>query len=270
MTISYKIINPLAQLIAGDQGSSPYLSGPELVEFFNQCGFDDTYGSGFPTRWRYVAERLSIANNSEKIEKIIEEFVDPRHYQGDNETVNKIVLEINALIKFDGLVLKRKGLLFKLNTTDDPLVRATTISEIDHIFIQDQIAKCQDKITSKDYSGAITNARTLLESVLIYAIETIEKTDINNDGNLDNLWSKTKKALKIKYTKDEIPDFVFQTLSGLDTVVKGLAGISNNAGDRHANKFSARKHHAKLAVNSSMTISDYIIDLMELRNKSNN
>jgi uncharacterized membrane protein YozB (DUF420 family) len=68
--------------------------------------------------------------------------------------------------------------------------------------------------------------------------------------------------------KDEIPDFVFQILSGLDTTINGLAGLSNNAGDRHANKFNTKRHHAKLAVNSTMTICDFLIDVLNERKKN--
>ncbi len=36
--------------------------------------------------------------------------------------------------------------------------------------------------------------------------------------------------------------------------------IGSYNGDRHANKFNTKKHHAKLAVNLAMTISDFLID----------
>jgi Abortive infection C-terminus len=66
--------------------------------------------------------------------------------------------------------------------------------------------------------------------------------------------------MKLEIDKETLPEFVVQILSGIDTAIKGLAGLSNNAGDRHANKFNTRKHHAKLAVNLSMTIADFLID----------
>ena len=90
--------------------------------------------------------------------------------------------------------------------------------------------KCQQKISADDFNGAITNARTLTEAVLIHVIETIELKEIKNDGNILNLWTRAKKALKIDLKKDEIPETVFQILSGLDTALNGLAGLSNNAG----------------------------------------
>jgi hypothetical protein len=69
-------------------------------------------------------------------------------------------------------------------------------------------------------------------------------------------------ALKLELKIDEIPDFVFQILSGLDTSIRRLAGLSNNSGDRHANKFNTKSHHAILAVNSAMTLCDFLIDVL--------
>ena len=66
--------------------------------------------------------------------------------------------------------------------------------------------------------------------------------------------------MKLEIDKETLPDFVFQIVSGLETSIKGLAGLSNKAGDRHANKFKTKKHHAKLAVNLSMTIADFLIE----------
>jgi hypothetical protein len=33
-------------------------SGQKLVIFFNKFGFSDTYGPGFPSRWKYTDDRL--------------------------------------------------------------------------------------------------------------------------------------------------------------------------------------------------------------------
>ncbi|MBK9794725.1 MAG: abortive infection family protein [Sphingobacteriales bacterium] len=66
--------------------------------------------------------------------------------------------------------------------------------------------------------------------------------------------------MKLEINKETLPEYVIQILSGIDTATKGLAGLSNNAADRHANKFNTKKHHARLAVNLAMTITDFLID----------
>lgn len=82
-----------------------------------------------------------------------------------------------------------------------------------------------------------------------------------------SLWSSAKKNLKIDFKKEDIPETVFQILSGLNTSLNGLSVLSNNAGDRHATKFKTKKHHAKLAVNIAMTKSEFLIDVLNERNK---
>jgi hypothetical protein len=265
MTISNKIINKLAQLISGDAPNTPYMTGPALVDFFNECGFNDEYGQGFPTRWRYVAEKLAQTNNSDTLRVILEEYVDPRRFFLEDEKYEIIIRDFNALLKFDGYAFKKSGALYKLTDIKGTVIQAEGTNQIGHSFVTEQIEKAKNKISADDYNGAITNARTLIEAVLIHAIETIEKNEFKSDGNLLNLWSKAKKALKMEINKEELPDFVVQILSGLDTSLNGLAALSNNASDRHANKFKTKRHHAKLALNLSMTLSDFIIDVLNQR-----
>lgn len=268
MKISNKITKQLGTLIAGDTPTAPYLTGPNLVDFYNECGFDDVYGDGFPSRWKYSTEKIIQSNGTNRLRKILEEFVDPRRYGGNDSVVEKIVTDINSLLKFDGFELIKNGNLYKIAYTHGNFIQPETLKTVGHEFVAEQIEKCQQKITVDDFNGAITNARTLTEAVLIHIIETTEVSEVKNDGNILNLWTKAKKALKIDLKKDEIPESVFQILSGLDTSLNGLAGLSNSAGDRHANKFNTKRHHAKLSVNLAMTLCDFLIDILNERQKN--
>ena len=267
MKISNKVTEPLGRLIAGDTGSAPYLSGPKLVDFYNECGFDDIYGEGFPSRWRYSTDKVIASNGTPRLKKILEDFIDPRRFNGDEKLVDTVASEINQLIKYDGFSLIKNGDIYKVANTRGSFIEAEVVSTIGHEFVKEQIQKCKQKIASEDFNGAITNARTLCEAVYIHIIEAVEGVDVKNDGNIKNLWSRVKKTLKIDLSKDEVPDFIFQILSGLSSSVNGLAGLSNNASDRHANKFNTKRHHAKLAVNSTMILCDFLIDVFNERAK---
>lgn len=268
MTISNKVTKQIGTLIAGDALNTPYMSGPKLVDFYNECGFEDIYGEGFPSRWKYSMDKIVQSNGSSRLKKVLEEFVDPRRYGGDAIISKKIVSFINQLIRFDGYALVLKGNFYKVTYTQENFIQAETLQAVDHDFVVEQIEKCQMKIAANDFNGAITNSRTLAEAILIYVIEVTENVDMKNDGNIINLWSKAKKTLKIDIKKDDVPDFIFQIISGLDTSLNGLAALSNNAGDRHANKFNTKRHHAKLAVNISMTMCDFLIDVLNERRKN--
>ena len=82
-----------------------------------------------------------------------------------------------------------------------------------------------------------------------------------------NLYKRVKKILNITLDKNKLPATILQIISGLDSIVSGLAGLSNNSGDRHANKFNTMKHHARLAVNSTMTLVDFLLESKEYQQR---
>jgi len=260
MKISEYTLVHLTKAVCGDTQYTPYLSGPALVHFFNKYGYNEVYGAGFPSRWKYTEDKLRELNGTDSLRQIIEDTVDPRKFVNLNLKVEGAIEKVNEILKFDKYELKQVGDLYKVISTNGTIVQPETVKAIDHAFINEQINKCSSKIQDADFNGAITNARSLIEAIFIEIIERHESTEIKNDGDIENLWKKVKKIMKLEINKDTLPDFVFQILSGIDTAIKGLAGLSNNAGDRHANKFNTRKHHAKLAVNLAMTISDFLID----------
>jgi hypothetical protein len=61
MILSHQALEKLREIINGDN-TDRYRSGPKLVEFFNRLGFRDTYGQGFPSRWKYTDEKLKQIN----------------------------------------------------------------------------------------------------------------------------------------------------------------------------------------------------------------
>jgi hypothetical protein len=268
LKLSEYTIQHLAKIICGDYNYMPYIKGYELVSFFNKYGFNEVYGNGFPSRWMYAEDKIRFLNGKDEMRLIIEEIVDPRRFYGLEINVETAVEEINKVLKYDKYELKKVGDFYKISLPEGSLIQAETTKSINHEFINEQIEKCKKKIREEDYNGAITNSRSLIEAIFIEIIERHEKSEVKNDGNIENLWSKVKKIMKLEIEKDTLPDYVVQILSGIDTAVKGLAGLSNNAGDRHANKFRTRKHHAKLAVNLAMTLSDFLVDSWEYQ-KSN-
>lgn len=260
MAISEFSLTHLAKALCGDGGYTPYLNGPSLVTFFNKYGYNEVYGPGFPSRWKYTEDKLRELNGRPAIVKIIEEILDPRRYHGMEITAEAAAREMNEFLKYDKIQVRPAGDFYKVVASVGMVVESAATKALSHDFISEQVKKCERKITEEDFNGAVTNARSLVEALFIEIIERSHEKEIKNDGNIENLWSQVKKIMKLNIAKEELPDFVVQILSGIDTSLKGLAALSNNAGDRHANKFRTRKHHAKLAVNLSMTIADFLLE----------
>lgn len=267
MKISEHTIEFLGKTLCGDNDILFYRTGEELVKFFNQFGENDTYEAGFETRWIFTKDKVRKFNNTKTLKSIIESAVDPRVFIGRHDELKYCISCINEYLKFDGYSLEKDGEFYKIYDLNNNLIEPETINKLDHDFVLEQIKKCQYKIEQGDYNGAITNSRSLVEAVMIQIIEKHTEKDFKNTGNLDKIYKEVKKILNLTLDPEALPPTIIQILSGLESINSGLAGLSNNSGDRHANKFKTSKHHAKLAVNSSLTLVEFLLDSKDYQNE---
>jgi predicted regulator of amino acid metabolism with ACT domain len=270
MKVSERTIRFLGKTLCGDNELLPYKSGSQLVDFFVEFGSDDRYGEGFPSRWRYTEDKVRQYNDTPELKDILENSVDLRVLTDagmDGEKLEESVTHINSYLATDGYELKNVNGYFKVHDSKGIIVQPTTVKSLSHDFIQDSIEKCHSKIETGDFKGAITNARSLAEAVMIEIIVSHEGKEVKNDGNLLNLYKRVKKILKLKNDPRIMSDQVIQILTGLNSITTGLAGLSNSSSDRHASKVSTKKHHAQLAVNATMTLVDFLLDSREYQSK---
>lgn len=272
MKITDDSVKKLALAVCGDSKFTPYISGLNLVELFNKHGFNDTSENMTPSRCKYAEIKIRELNGKKGLKQLVENIIDPRKFISSAISIENAIEQMNNFLKYDKYELRKVGHFYRVFDFNDTLVTSETIKEINHEFVGEQIQKFQTKIHEGDYSGAITNARTLVEAILIEIIEKHKGMEVENSGKLPILYKQVAKILKLESDKSKMPDTIIQILSGLDSITNGLAGLSNDAADRHANKFRTEKHHAKLSVNCAMTLCDFLIDSLqyqkEIRNKN--
>jgi hypothetical protein len=119
-----------------------------------------------------------------------------------------------------------------------------------------------------DPEGAITAARTLLETVCKHILDE-GGPDYDGD-DLPALYAKTAALLNVAPSQHTEPAFK-RILGGATSVVEGLGSLRNKIGDAHGQgkrqvKPSAR--HAQLAVNMAATMATFLIETW-LSRKSN-
>ncbi|MCH2228229.1 MAG: abortive infection family protein [Candidatus Caenarcaniphilales bacterium] len=146
-----------------------------------------------------------------------------------------------------------------------PNAKIDSLEKLSHKYIKENINKCNEKIKSQDYSGAITNARSLIEHLLEYIYQEITGKDFDTD-KLPKKYKVLSQNLNLdpahldkKISTEELK----QILSGFVSIITGMACFSNDWADRHARKFDPQKHHAQLAVNSAFTICEFILSSYE-------
>lgn len=134
------------------------------------------------------------------------------------------------------------------------------MNEVNNEFINEQIEKCNKKIIEKDFDGAITNARSLLEQVLLSIECKILGSKSEYDGDLLKLYKRVRKLLNLDSDDRSIDNSLNEITRGLTSVISGLSSISNNLSDRHAQKYKPDKRHSILCVNSSFIICKFLFE----------
>lgn len=120
MTLSEFSIEALKEIITGDNGLTPYLSGPNLVKFYGRLGIKDTYswkGGGLPdsmSRNQYAVDRMMKLNGTKEMKSLFEILVDSRHLQPAGTEAQEVAKHINEIIKYDGFKLEEIEGVYKV------------------------------------------------------------------------------------------------------------------------------------------------------------
>ena len=267
MKLSEQTMSALGSVITGDGGRSPYRTGLQLVSFFNQFGSKDTYGSGFPSRWSYAEEKLREFNDTPTMKDILVSALDPRDFLAKELDINVLVEHLNQFLEFDNYELRlagKKWSIYKLSSSPIELSHPYANSvELTHIFIDEQIKKCDKKLGEGDFDGAITNARSLVEAVLSAIEKEFDPNPPEYDGNLPKLYKRVQKHLNLSPGQEDLSECLRQILSGLTSIISGLATLRNAMSDSHVISYKPLEHHAKLAVNSAKTLCDFLFETKE-------
>ncbi len=119
---------------------------------------------------------------------------------------------------------------------------------------------------STDPEGAITVARTLLETVCKHILDEAE-VEYADDADLPRLYKLTATSLNL--APDQHSEQVFkQILGGCSAVVEGLGAVRNRLSDSHGKGKKAAKpsaRHAQLAVNLAGAMATFLVESHEVR-----
>jgi hypothetical protein len=141
------------------------------------------------------------------------------------------------------------------------LVETNDLERINFEYIHEQIGKCENKIIEKDYEGAVTNSRTLLESICLFIYENTKNEKYDYKGDLIKLYKEVSKALNMAPT-NYADDCLKQILSGVFSIINGISTLRNNFSDAHGRSpkksYKIDERHARLAVNLSKSIAEYL------------
>ena len=267
--------------------SMPYLSGPDLCNLSTIFGLQKTYhygqGSVNPSRWVYLEDLIEFCIKNGRCSELLAYLFNKKQFaktlSGHGaKVINdahahfvKVILEnINGILFFSGNELTIIGGQYVIREVDGTVkVQTPAIKSIDREYIRDITSRAMEDIDQNNYDSAITKSRTLLEEVFCYVIEKKNETP-SDKGNMSELYKQVKDLYNMH--GDEKTDKRINTLlSGLEKIVSAISEMRNKNSDAHGvgvRRVSIDDYHARLFVNASMTMADFVLSVERKANAS--
>lgn len=258
----------------------PYLSGSDLCDLSTLFGLPVTYSwnGGALSRWQYLDNLLEYCIKNNKCSSLLAymfslaQFSKVLNGHGATEIkeahqtiVSNIIEQINGLLFFGGNELVIIGQNFVIQPIGNKIeIVAPTIKTIDREYIKSISSRAMRDIEQNDFDSAITKSRTLLEETFCYVIEKKNETP-SDSGDISKLF-KQVKTLYNMHTDTNTDRRINTLFSGLNSIVSAVAEMRNKDSDAHgvgAARIPIKEHHARLFVNSSMAMADFILSVQQ-------
>jgi hypothetical protein len=226
-----------------------------------------------------ILQRVGFSTCSQSLLfRFLEDVVHPiRREQAEQE---QVVATLNPILRRDGYCLLPGKRISGYPTYSVQETTATgaqpadelisrTLSSFDESGVHHAWSKALERRVS-DPDGAITAAKTLLETVCKHILDEAGQTYGDND-DLPKLYNAAATSLQLAPTQHT--EQVFKSILGnCQSVVGNLAGLRNKLGDSHGQgkrhvKPAAR--HAELAVNLAGSVAVFLVATWNARNNTN-
>lgn len=137
MELSTKTLEKLREIINADD-TPDYRSGPKLVKFFNELGFKDSYGNGFPSRWVYTDEKLKKINGTPELDKCIKNVFAVINYIDRIDVLDSLIADFNKYLVFDKWRVVRDNETISIERLEKVIIEDSTSK---HLNKEDEFLK---------------------------------------------------------------------------------------------------------------------------------
>jgi hypothetical protein len=255
---------------------SPAMSQKEQLDLFVDLGLDNSSMLDRNSPFRTMDEPFYIEKCLRKIysvdvfSELISRIFHPIRFVDTHFGAEFGVAKLNEYLILENLeiysqnVFQRKT--YRLRELNSSQVKATllenSIQHLSHEYIFQQIEKCDSKLQQQDYTGAITNARTLIEEVSKAIVYRLNPEPKDFSGDLLKLYKEVQRLLNLDPSQYDVTALK-QLLAGLVSIINAVSSLRNSSSDSHAIRFQPSKHHAQLVVDAATTIANFLFNTFE-------
>ncbi len=243
--LPYRVLTKAAHIFGGSTG----FSYAEMADFFlhelnkHPDELGPVGGSNRPAGFRWWLSHFSIQQQKRLLLQLCREDYQMWHGQPSREHRD----ELAAML------------------ADSPIELISDPEKIDGQSIGEVWRKALDR-RHQDPEGAITAARTLLESVCKHILDEVV-VEYSENIDLPKLYGMVSKELNLAPSQHTEEAFK-RILGGAHSVVDGLANLRNRLGDAHGQGKRPVKplpRHAELAVNMAGSVASFLLATFEAK-----
>ena len=139
-----------------------------------------------------------------------------------------------------------------------------SIDKVSREYIQDISSRALKDIQENNFDSALTKSRTMIEEVFCFAIEK-QNVQPSEKGDIVKLYNQVKDLYNMHSDKD-VDKRINNLLSGINKIIESISEMRDKNSDAHgvgAKRINIKDYHARLYVNSAMTISEFILFVIE-------
>lgn len=217
---------------------------------------------------KYVRLQLEKINGTSRIHDFI--IVYFKHIYDYADEPEEVIEYLNRYFDADGYSVEKieSSDEYKIYSLDDCLVNYDCIFKEtergNYILINEHNEKCFNKIKSGDYSGAITNSRSLLEQLLCEIraerLRAQSRRVSGYNGDIGQLVEETFPLISFQLGQVGGAQRAYEKLeNGFKDLISGLAILRIGMSDAHSITYVPTQKDAILAVNTAKTLSNFIV-----------
>ncbi len=182
-----------------------------------------------------------------------------------SELRNRVAVELSK----HGLEYAKSGKVIKAETGTVGRNLEQLIRDHDLSTLQAEFDRISRNIEN-DPASAVTSSCALLESLFRIFIEDCCSSDMPSDKSIKPLWNVVRKQLRFDPVAMQDED-LRKTLSGLGSLVDGIAGLRTHRGSAHGQGrkgYRLKPRHARLCAHAAATLATFVVETWDERKNS--
>lgn len=175
---------------------------------------------------------------------------------------------VESVLQKYGLRYLRGGRIVEAGTGLASETLAQALEEHDFDTIEVEFRRALQTVTD-DPGAAITAGCAILEALFKFYLEE-KGIELRSKQTVKPLWGLVQKKLGLD-PKDQTDADIQRILSGMTSVVDGVAALRTHAGSAHGGgelRYRVQPRHARLLINSAHTLALFLIETWKKRKNS--